>query len=618
MENIIFCGGCGTFISAADISAGKASKINNIYYCQKCSTGAQARPAQARPPAPAARPAQPATARPAAMPPLERASPSGRPPQQRPAPKPTVPVARPVAPGTPAAMPVSPVQAQRPAAPRPVAPARQLDETVAINQPARPSAPPSRSGGVARPAVPQQKTQKVMPSTPPRVSQTSRIRQPPAPAGEARPLGRQVTADTGGDDIEILDDASSRRFGKAKTGKGGNKKIYLIAGAAAVVIIGIIIWSVLSGMATAAREKEEAARQAKLKKQFNAIEEVEKDFADDPQKIIDKIKELSGELKGTKYEDEIKKKEENAKALIEILDKINELEKPVETAEEVDQRIKDISKLKSNPAAATSKTADNKLRELLNDFRKKQKKLAEEEKKAHEAQEAAEKKAYEDFKAKIELLRNRRDWKEMLRECDILLGRPNGLQYQEEADKIKEEAKAALEEDQEKARKRKEWQVLNDDISKWDRSGDSKAEIYVDEDKILLKNTASAGNRGAVASIANNNEGEGWQDFTMTLEFKVVKGSFEMFLRGGFQSFNVPGLGNFSVFSGIPIPFPRKFKDEWQKYTIELKGKKLTISGTGLNEPKVSDVPEGKGGIGINVKGGDEIIVKELKVKVIE
>ncbi|MBI5306966.1 MAG: hypothetical protein HZB37_01165 [Planctomycetes bacterium] len=89
-------------------------------------------------------------------------------------------------------------------------------------------------------------------------------------------------------------------------------------------------------------------------------------------------------------------------------------------------------------------------------------------------------------------------------------------------------------------------------------------------------------------------------------------------LRGGYQAYNIPGLGTINLFGGIQIPFPRKFKDEWQKYTIELKGKKLTISGTGLAEPKTTDVQEGTGGIGINLEGGDNIIIKELKVKVTE
>jgi hypothetical protein len=347
------------------------------------------------------------------------------------------------------------------------------------------------------------------------------------------------------------------------------------------------------------------------------VEETENDFADNPQKVIDKIKERREALKGTEYEKKIDTIEQNAKARIEITDKMKELEKPVDTVEEVEKRIKEISIIKSNPAV--NDALGSKLKELLTLFTKQKKKLVEEEKKAREGQEAADKKAYEDFKTKIEDWRGKKEWKSMLRECDVLLGRPNTLQYQEEVDKIKAEAKEALEEQQEKIKQRKEWQVLNDDISKWDRGGDSKAEIYVaEENKIILKNPSSSSNRGAVASITNYNDKENWKDFTLTIEFKVLSGSFDMFLRGGFQSFNIPGYGTFNAFSGIQIPFPRKFKDEWQKYTIELKGKKLTISGTGLSEPKTTDVQENAGGIGINVKGGDNIVVKELKVKIIE
>ena len=288
---------------------------------------------------------------------------------------------------------------------------------------------------------------------------------------------------------------------------------------------------------------------------------------------------------------------------------------PVDTLEQVEQRLKDISALKSNPAVNDS--LGSKLREISNLLTKQKKKLVGEEKKALEEQEAAEKKTYDDFKTKITALKNQKAWKEMLRECDILLGRPNTLQYQEEVDKIKAEAKEALEEQQEKIKKRKEWQVLNDDISKWDRAGDSKSEIYVDDDKIMLKNPNSSANRGAITTITNNNEKDGWKDFTLTLEFKVLSGSLDMSVRGGLQVLNYEGF-QYQIFTGTPIKFPRKFKDDWQKYTIELKGKKLTISGSGLSEPAISDVPEGSGEIGINIKGGDNIIVKELKVKVIE
>jgi len=594
MENIIFCGGCGTFISAAEVSSGKASKINNIYYCQKCSTGTQ--PAPARPaPVPQAQ-GRPMQARPTAMPPRQpapavRQSP-GQPTAARPAgptqPRPGVVQSRPGG-TTPAARPQAPVQAQKPLSSRPTVPEGQIRAVT----PARPAAGPVRAA--AKPA-PLHQAQKAAPPQP-RLTQTSRLR----PAIDE-------------DDIEEAI-PSRRHFGPVKSAQGGIKKIYLIGGAAVVVLIIAIL--VITSMSNAAKQEQEEKRQADLKKYYNEIEETDKDFADNPQKVIDKIKERRESLKGTEYEKKIDTMEQNAKARIEIVDKMKELEKPVDTVEQVDKRLKDISALKNNPAVNDS--LGSKLKELLTLYTKQKKKLAEEEKKAHEEQEAAEKKAYEDFKAKIEDSRNKKDWKAMMRECDVLLGRPGGLQYQEEADKIKEEAKAALEEQQAKIRKRKEEQVLNDDISKWERTGDSKSEIYVDEEnKIILKNPGSSSNRGSVTSITNDNDKENWKDFIVTVEFKVLSGSFEMFLRGGYRPVNIPGLGTLNLFSGIPIPFPRKFKDEWQKYTIELKGKKLTISGTGLSEPKTADVPEGPGGIGINVKGGDNIIVKTLKVKIIE
>ena len=586
MENIIFCGGCGTFISANEISAGKASKINNIYYCQKCSSGTQSAPARPASVPQASRPGG-IQARPAAMPPkqpVQAARPAAVPVQPRP--NPVAPTAKQPIPATSASRP----QAQKPLPAKPTVPEGQIRAVTPAGPPARPAV------GQAKPSPLHQTQKAAHPQPPPRPAQTSRLR--PAVKEE---------------DIEEEAVPSRHHFGQAKTAKGGIKKIYLIAGAAAVIIIVVIM--IITSMSNAANQKAEETRQKTLKGYFSEIKDAENDYPNEPQKVIDQIKKRADALKGTAYEKDIDEMARNAKARIEIADKIKELEKPVDTAEEVDKRLKDISALKSNPAVNDS--LGSKLKGLLSDFTKQKKKLAEEEKKAREGQEAAEKKAYEDFKTKVEGLKNKKEWKAMLRECDVLLGRPNTLQYQEEVDKIKEEAKTALEEQQEKTKKRKEWQILNDDISKWDRNGDPKSEIYVDEDKILLKNPNSSANRGAITTITNNNEKDGWKDFTLTIEFKVLSGALDISLRGGLQVLNYQGF-QYQIFTGIPVKFPRSFKDEWQKYTIEVKGKKLTISGTGLPEPAISDIPEGSGEIGINVKGGDNIIVKELKVKVIE
>ena len=597
MENIIFCGGCGSFISANEISAGKASKINNIYYCQKCSTGTQ--PTPTRPAAAPPTQARPTQARPVPMPPRQPAQ-AARPVAVPVQPRPNLvaPTARPPVPTTPASRPQPPVRAATPLSARQTVPEGQVQAA----PPARPIARPAK---VAAKPAPLTQNQKVAPA---KLSQTSRFK--PAP----RPAAKEPSFDIDDAGIEESDALAPRRFGTQKTAKGGMKKIYLIAGG---IIVAIVAGLLIISMSNAAKQKAEDERQATLKKYYEEIVGAERDYPGEPQKVIEQIKKRADQLKGTDYEKKIEELEANAKARIEIAEKIDALGIPVDTMEQIEKRLKDINALKNSPAINDS--LESKLKNMLTQFTKQKNKLAEEEKKARAEQEEAEKKMYADFNAKIESLKSQKAWKEILRECDILLGRPNTLQYQEEADKIKEEAKAAMEEEQERSRKRKEWQVLNDDISKWERSGDSKSEVYVDEEnKIILKNPNSSANRGSVTTITNNNDKENWKDFTLTIEFKVLGGSLDIFLRGGNQQVDVPGYGVVSVFSGIPIPFPRKFKSDWQKYTIELKGKKLTISGTDLSEPTTADVPEGAGGIGINVKGGDNIIVRELKVKMIE
>ena len=57
---------------------------------------------------------------------------------------------------------------------------------------------------------------------------------------------------------------------------------------------------------------------------------------------------------------------------------------------------------------------------------------------------------------------------------------------------------------------------------------------------------------------------------------------------------------------------------EWYKYTIRVKGDELTISGTELSESKKLKVAANASPIIIVAKPGDEIIIKELKAKIIE
>jgi hypothetical protein len=170
-------------------------------------------------------------------------------------------------------------------------------------------------------------------------------------------------------------------------------------------------------------------------------------------------------------------------------------------------------------------------------------------------------------------------------------------------DKIKAEAQKELDDQKTAIDLRKKWQILSDDTSKWARQGASNAEIYVDENNCLvLKNPNPSG--GPDNTLTNNNNGENWKDFILSIEFKVLSGSLDLILKSH---------------DGGLIPFPRKFNDtDWKKYTIEVKGDKLTISGTGMNESKSATITSQAGPIIIYVKPSDNIIIKELKVKIIE
>jgi hypothetical protein len=411
--------------------------------------------------------------------------------------------------------------------------------------------------------------------------------------------------------MEEAADALRRPQAKAK---GGIKKMYLIAGGAAVaLIIGVLVFM---SMSSAAKEKEEAERQNALKKCYNQIVEADRDYPDDPKKALEVIQKQAGQLKGTPYEEKVKELEAELEARAEIADKIKELEVPTDTAEEIGRRITAITDLMKNKAV--NDKLEKKMRGMLSAYKKQQKDIEKAEEQRHKALEAEEQKAYDEFQAKVETLKKQNAWKEVIRECEKFMKVPVSAKYQDEVNSIKDAAQATINEHQAKIERQKQWQTLSDDSTKWERTGDSKTEFYVDGDnRMILTNPNSAGNRGAVTTISNNNEGEGWKDFTMTVEFKVIGGTFEMMLRGGTKQVDIPGYGKGTYFTGVPLPFPRKFKDEWQRYTIEMKGKKLTITGSDLTEPKVAEVPEGTGAIGINVKGGDNIIVKELKVKII-
>lgn len=137
-----------------------------------------------------------------------------------------------------------------------------------------------------------------------------------------------------------------------------------------------------------------------------------------------------------------------------------------------------------------------------------------------------------------------------------------------------------------------------DEPSEWMRSGASKAESYQDDkNQLILQNPA--GNPQGGTRLTNTNGGQNWKDFKLTIEYKVVSGSFDIQVKDK------------------QIRFLRTFNDEWQKYTLEIKDNKLKISGR-YTEPNSTYVSTQACPIIIIVKPGDNIIIKELRIKTIQ
>jgi hypothetical protein len=142
-----------------------------------------------------------------------------------------------------------------------------------------------------------------------------------------------------------------------------------------------------------------------------------------------------------------------------------------------------------------------------------------------------------------------------------------------------------------------DWEILNDDISLWVRSGNPRTEIYIDENnQLILKNPDSASNPDRIATLATH---EKWTDFTLIIEFKEFSGHLELTVR-----------------DKIVIPFPTRYSgDRWNKYVIKLKGSKLAINEISEAQfPRISEVPIGTGPIKITINMGDNIVIGELKI----
>ncbi|MDI6787105.1 MAG: hypothetical protein QME51_01900, partial [Planctomycetota bacterium] len=451
-------------------------------------------------------------------------------------------------------------------------------------------------------------------STTTKFSQTFRLR--PIPPKVRKPIQTKTVGNDVFDESESGEEMPVNRFGKVKS--KGIKKVYIIVGAVAVaLVIGIII--IVIQMSKQAKQKEKDDLEVKLKKIWLLLDETERDYQLEPQKVLDEINKQMSILKGTSYEEKALDMEKTAQEREKILDKIKQLDaSPPTTVEDFDKKTSEYNKLLSLPAL--NDDIKKKIKGNVAILKKaKEKKIAEDTRKAEQRQ-AEQKKLYDDFMKKVETLKKEKKHKELLKDCDNVLAKLDDPKQQEEINRIKNEAKEAIEEEQAEKEREKGWQTLSDDATKWERTGDGKTEVYVDtEDRLTLKNPNPKGTQ-AWTSLINNNKKRGWKDFTLEVEFKVEKGSFDMFLRGAVRPVKLPaeyGGGTINVFTGIPVPFPKKFGGKWQKYTMELRGKKLTISGTDM-EPTTTDVVEGAGAMGINIKPADEIILKELKIKIIQ
>jgi hypothetical protein len=565
MENIIFCGGCGSFISTDEISAGKASKINNIYYCLKCSTGQKITP-------------------------VKPSAPSAPPTGSRPIIKP----AQTTPPRGPTQAPVSPLRSNLSrqvanVSPKAVAPTPQKPQTVS-NRPA--PAAQARPSTIPVPKPTDQVTRRIpMEQARPTGPVTRRI-EPPKPSTRfaMKPAPSNINFETSEEEAEAR--PPTRRFAQAQPAKSNMKKIYLIGGAVAAAVI--ITLMILSYMSNKAKEEEAARLLALAKSYYNEIVETARDFPDDPKKVLDKIKERYDQIKDTVYESEVKKIEATTKEQLDITRKFNALVNASipTTKDEIDERIQEYRALKGK--ASDYQRIVDKINDAIKALTQEKQKIINDDKLAEEQL----KKDWDDFKSKTDTMHTQKSYKDILKACEEFLGKPGHLKFQEETEKIKAEAQKALQEIDEIAKQRKEWQILTDDISKWVRSGASSSEVYCDEkNQLIMKNPAN--NPQGMTRLDNNNKGENWKDFSLTIEFKIVSGSLDMGVKGQ------------------ELAFPRKFKVEWQKYTIEVKGEDMTISGTEM-EPRTSKVATTPFPFVIVAKAGDEFIIKELKAKIIE
>ena len=139
-----------------------------------------------------------------------------------------------------------------------------------------------------------------------------------------------------------------------------------------------------------------------------------------------------------------------------------------------------------------------------------------------------------------------------------------------------------------------QWVTLIDDFSHWERRGNNRAEIYIgDDDGLYLKSGEGQPDSTFLATLVK------CDDLALEMEFKVITGSLSMTLK-----------------DRIPVDFPYRPGEEWQKCALELKGDWLSINSPDNGTEKKMKVDANKPGpVTIELKPGAFVIIRKLRIK---
>lgn len=372
-------------------------------------------------------------------------------------------------------------------------------------------------------------------------------------------------------------------------------KLYLIGGAAAglVLIVGLIIFFSVRANQNDNRERLRLAQES-----YDEIIDYQEKHPLEFKKILALIDEYRDVVKQTKFEYDLDDKEKEIQGKANVLKKADRADQAfAANPTDYDGTFEKYTTLKNDARELEdSKALVAELNHRINDLEAKREK------------EVVEKIPLLEFKIDAEL--DKKGFQAALELCDnapedvFPSYLKNSPKAQDELNRLKKKIKEA---ETVHTQKQKGWQILYDESTKpgsgdWPWKWHGCTHQFQDKNLVLINTTNGTG----IVYVGETD----WKDYEIEVTYKVIHGALTVLTRANYKDKKA---------RAIPIGLQRKFPSDWRTVSIDLSGNQLNISSSDIEiDNPVRTVPKNnskKGAIGFQLRAGDRIMIKELKIK---